>query len=471
MRKVLVFGCVAGFAGVYGDFFTRHGFELDIYSGVGGAGHKRTDAPILLVFSDGFGPAEEKGFAEALTLDRRLPVIYVAGGERLKGKGLKSAERKARYVLPSDFMKKDMLNALKGCSEVLLLREEVDRLAGDVRSKSDELSVVLEIGRVLTSSLELSKVLAKIMERIRGMVKAETWSVLLMDERNSDLVLEVVKGGLGDLRKKRIKLGEGIAGWAAEEMQARLVPDVTAEGHFRKNVDSVRGTATRSVMAVPIMSKDRLLGVMEMINKDGGAAGFSQADLQLVSRLVDQTAIAIERGEMYKRMADLVITDDLTKLFNMRYLDRTLEVEIERAMRYNLSCSLIFMDIDFFKKVNDSYGHLVGSKLLVEVSQLLLRGLRRVDIVARYGGDEFVLVLPQTDVDAAKAIAERLRRSMEKHIFMKSENLSLKLTASFGIASYPDHADTKEDLMRLADEAMYQVKYHTRNAVYVVGSK
>lgn len=470
MRKVLVFGPGAGFREAYEAFFSRRGFELEIYSGHGVREQTLRDAPVLLVFGEGYGRAEEKGFEHALSLDRRLPVIFVACEGAAKKGGLNKVAAKARYVLPSGFLKKDLDTALRGCNEVLTLREEVDRLTGDVRSKSDELSVVLEIGRVLTSSLELPKVLAKIMERIRTMVGAETWSVLLMDERNGDLVLEVVKGGLGDLRRKRVKLGEGVAGWAAEERAAKIVADVSREPRFKKNVDSVRGSVTRSVMAVPIMSKNGLLGVMEMINKAGGE-GFTQADLHLVSRLVDQTAIAIERGEMYKRMADLVITDDLTKLFNMRYLDRTLEVEIERAMRYNLSVSLIFMDIDFFKKVNDAYGHLIGSKLLVEVSQLLLRGLRRVDIVARYGGDEFVLVLPQTNVEAAKAIAERLRKSMEKHVFMKADNLSLRLTASFGIASYPDHADTKEELMRLADEAMYQVKYHTRNAVYVVGSR
>jgi diguanylate cyclase (GGDEF)-like protein len=126
------------------------------------------------------------------------------------------------------------------------------------------------------------------------------------------------------------------------------------------------------------------------------------------------------------------------------------------------------MDVDFFKRINDRYGHLIGSKVLVEMGQLLLRTLRTIDIVARYGGDEFVVVLPQTPPAAATQIAERMRKSIEQNTFLKKEGYALKLTASFGIASYPETAKSKEDLIRLADDAMYTVKHRTRNAVYAI---
>ena len=167
-------------------------------------------------------------------------------------------------------------------------------------------------------------------------------------------------------------------------------------------------------------------------------------------------------------MEELSITDDLTKLFNTRYLNRTLEIEITRANRHRTSLALIFMDVDHFKIINDNYGHLVGSKLLVEMGQLLLKSLRTVDIVARYGGDEFVIVLPQTPPNNAIQIAERIRKSVENNVFLKKEGYSLKLTASFGVASYPESANSKEELLRLADEAMYRVKYQTRNGVYAI---
>jgi diguanylate cyclase (GGDEF)-like protein len=126
------------------------------------------------------------------------------------------------------------------------------------------------------------------------------------------------------------------------------------------------------------------------------------------------------------------------------------------------------MDIDYFKHVNDRYGHIIGSKVLVEMGQLLLKSLRSVDIVARYGGDEFVIVLPQTLPASAVQIAERMRKAVEQNSFLKKEGYALKLTASFGVASYPESAKSKEDLIRLADDAMYRVKYQTRNAVYAI---
>ena len=167
-------------------------------------------------------------------------------------------------------------------------------------------------------------------------------------------------------------------------------------------------------------------------------------------------------------MEELALTDDLTKLFNTRYLNRTIEIEIQRSSRYNTSVSLIFMDIDYFKNINDQYGHLVGSKVLVEIGQILLKSLRSIDIVARYGGDEFVIVLPQTPPAAATQIAERMRKAVESNVFLKKEGYSLRMTASFGVASYPENAQSKDDLIRLADEAMYRVKYQTRNAVYAI---
>jgi diguanylate cyclase (GGDEF)-like protein len=126
------------------------------------------------------------------------------------------------------------------------------------------------------------------------------------------------------------------------------------------------------------------------------------------------------------------------------------------------------MDLDFFKYVNDNYGHLVGSKVLVETGQLLLNQLRRTDVVARYGGDEFVMVLPQTLPQSAKTIAERIRKRMERNVFLEKEGFNIKITASFGVASYPESAKSKEDLLRLADEAMYMVKHLNRNGVYAI---
>lgn len=354
-----------------------------------------------------------------------------------------------------------------------LLREhtqfsESNRLKKDVTAMQRELSFFKDVSIDLTSSLEFSEILRRIMDRVKAMIKAEAWSVLLVDQETGELVFEKTNTRkTKEMQKIRLKLGEGIAGWVAREGIPVVVPDVSKDERFMGKIDKAILFKTKSLICVPMTIKSRVLGVLEFVNKTTGGP-FTREDLDLLLRLVDLTAVAVERTSLYQKMTELALTDDLTKLFNSRYLNRTIEIEIQRSTRYKTSVSLIFMDIDYFKRINDQYGHLIGSKVLVEMGQLLLKSLRSVDIVARYGGDEFVIVLPQTTPNAAALIAERMRKSIDQNTFLKKEGYALKLTASFGVASYPESARSKEELIKIADEAMYKVKHQTRNAVYAI---
>jgi len=328
-----------------------------------------------------------------------------------------------------------------------------------------ELTVFHEIGKALTSTLDLTRVLETIMEQISTLFKPDTWSLLLLDSKTKELHFEIAVGTAAEkLKEVRLKLGEGVAGWVAQQGESLFVADANVDTRFSPRVDQITRMETRTIAAVPIKGREAVLGVIEIINTPR-ALKFGQEEMFMLQALGDYAAIAIENARHVQRIHELTITDDLTKLFNSRHLHNVLEAEIYRSSRYGYEFSLVFLDLDHFKMVNDTHGHLVGSKLLAQVGQLIKDHLRMIDFAFRYGGDEFVVLLPQTGKHASMNVARRLHRLIGDAIFMREEGLNLKITASFGLASFPSDARTKNELVRLADEAMYLVKNTVRDNI------
>jgi len=183
--------------------------------------------------------------------------------------------------------------------------------------------------------------------------------------------------------------------------------------------------------------------------------------------LSQHLALAWRNLGRFAEVEDLAYLDDHTRLFNMRYLELVLEREVKAALQTSTPFSLLFLDLDFFKNVNDVHGHLVGSRLLVEVGRILKSCVRDDDVVARYGGDEYVIMLRATDSGGALKVAERIRRTVETHRFLAAEGLTAQITTCVGVASFPEHATDKAALLDMADRAMYRGKRSTRNVVYV----
>ncbi|HEY5997248.1 MAG TPA: GGDEF domain-containing protein, partial [Candidatus Deferrimicrobiaceae bacterium] len=187
----------------------------------------------------------------------------------------------------------------------------------------------------------------------------------------------------------------------------------------------------------------------------------------LLEFLLRQARFAFLNSERTVQTQNLIYIDDLTKLYNNRYLNVVLDRELKRSERYRNFFSVLFMDLDFFKRINDSHGHLVGSRVLIEVGSVLRSCVRESDTVVRYGGDEFVVVLVETNADEAFLVAERMRKLIENKWFGQENGLNLHLTISIGIAAFPEHASTKQHLLNMADQAMYRGKESTRNVVYL----
>ncbi len=219
------------------------------------------------------------------------------------------------------------------------------------------------------------------------------------------------------------------------------------------------------LLIMPLQVQEDLLGVIRVPL----AAGQSCSEEAAAAARKYLIAVTQVLSNIYQltRSRDLALRDDLTKAFNRRFFESYLDEEIERSRRYGSTFSIIFLDLDDLKMVNNFYGHLTGSRTLQEVAKRILTAVRAIDKVVRFGGDEFCIILPQTDQDQAIAVANRVRKSMSALPFHVDQNVEISITASFGIAAYPAHAMTKEGLIRQADAAMYRVKSTTKNAVGV----
>jgi diguanylate cyclase (GGDEF)-like protein len=219
-----------------------------------------------------------------------------------------------------------------------------------------------------------------------------------------------------------------------------------------------------------IRSKSALQGLIVLFNNPG--APFPEnINYKNLNFLIDQSSLAFDNAARYTNARNLLYIDELTGLFNYRYLDIALERELRRADRYGSSLSVIFLDIDLFKAVNDQYGHLVGSKVLREVGSLLKKSVREVDTVIRYGGDEYTLILVETGIGGSAVVAERIRRSIENHRFVAYDGLDIRLTASLGYACFPDDTKSKVELLEMADRAMYGGKTSGKNTVYYLSPR
>lgn len=345
------------------------------------------------------------------------------------------------------------------------LMSDSDRVVDLLARRNAELASLLEIGKTLISSLELRDVLQEIMSQVERLLQPKTWSLLLLDETTGELRFEIAVSPVAtDLKGISLKVGEGIAGWVAQHGMPLLIPDVTKDERFASHVAEAVEYPVSSILCVPLKIRDRVLGVIELINSKGEHV-FEEGDLPLLGAVADFAAIAIDNARNYKRVSELVITDDLTGLYNARHFQEVLEYEIERARRYNSQVSVLFFDLDRFKSVNDTYGHLVGSRMISEIGRLVRQHIRSSDRGARYGGDEYIVVLPNTGKQGAIKVANNMLERFHSHDFKTDSGTIIAITASFGVATFPEDAADRDTLVRVADSAMYEAKEKGRDRV------
>ena len=343
-----------------------------------------------------------------------------------------------------------------------------DNVAGSAisgKAGNNELTSLIEIGKALTSCLEVHEILALLMKQVERLIRPKVWSLLLVDEPSGDLVFEIAVSPVAErLKEIRLKKGEGIAGWVALHGKPLLLADANKDERFAAHIDQKMSFTTNSIVCVPLVIKERVIGVIELINSYDELT-FNDADLAILSAIADFAAIALQNARNFDRINELVITDDLTGLYNSRYFGQLLEGEIERAMGSRTDLSLVFLDLDHLKEINDAHGHLVGSRMLSELGKLIRENIRSNDKAARFGGDEYAIILPQTTIEQAVVLANKLLALMRRSEFYSNDGIPIQLSASFGVAAIPRDAATGVELIRAADAAMYCAKQAGRGMV------
>ena len=340
--------------------------------------------------------------------------------------------------------------------------------ATDQDRQFPELNIFHDVAKALTSSLDLDTILQTIMEKLAAYFQPAAWSLLLLDEASKEFYYAAAVGEACEKANVlRLETGETLAEWVTRYGQPLVIADVNRDPRVQRSSKNDNFFADEcSVVCVPVRTGGKILGIIQLMGVDMLLYARNEVLLQT---LADYAAIAIENARAVQRIQELSITDDCTGLYNARHLFPVLSEEVHRSQRFGYEFSLLFLDLDHFKHINDQYGHLVGSKLLAQVGQTLRNNLRLVDSAFRYGGDEFVILLPQTSKEAALLVARRLTAVFHTSPWLSGATPDISLRASIGIAAYPMDAITPQAIVQFADEMMYQVKQAGRDNIAVAG--
>ena len=332
---------------------------------------------------------------------------------------------------------------------------DASRRYAEMRTAAHRLERLNSLTTAITSGADLAAVIEPFAQEMRGLFDFDRLACGFVNDGGDyvELVTHPADAtwGMGGVIPL---VGSGL-GHAILEGKPVLQRDILHSHRFIEDMRLLED-GIRSYVVLPLVARGKSLGVVALGSKR--AESYEAETMFRLQPLISHLALAFDNVHLMQRMRDLSITDEVTPLFNHRFFHQMLERELKFSDRYKSQVSIAFIDLDHFKPINDVHGHLRGSHALREVGFLLRTAVRETDYPARYGGDEFVIILPQTDGPAARILGEKFRELIEGHTFLQEEGINAKIGASIGIATYPEEVRTKPDMIRLADKRMYEDK-------------
>src|SRR3989339_454315 len=335
-------------------------------------------------------------------------------------------------------------------------------LEANLLNEKHKLELLLGLNEKVNSFKEMETLVNFVVDEISNILQAKRVSLMKFDDKKNELYI-IGSVGIEDeyFRSVRVRLGDPIVGIVAEERKPLLIKNIEYESKFQRAKKlSYMG---RSFIIVPILNDKKLIGAINVADKmpvHGREVSFDETDLKIVCAIGREVAVALENVELYKELNLLTVTDPLTHIYNYRKFSDSLEFEFKRLRRSKGTLCIMMMDVDKFKSYNDTYGHLEGDALLSGLGEILKSSLRETDVVCRYAGDEFCIVLPDSERSGAKKAAEKIKDTVESYPFKR------KVTISLGVAQYEPGIEQKE-LIRRADKALYESKHKGRNQVFL----
>jgi diguanylate cyclase (GGDEF)-like protein len=444
MEKILIVEDDAFFREIFSDILREDGYLVDTASSGNAALDMIAQNQYQLVVTD-MVLQDISGLdilSRAKQMDSDIEVIVVTGYGNMES-AIYALKNGARDYLIKPISHDEFKHVVK-------LSIEQRRLLNENQGLKDQIRL-FQTSQAIANCIDIDRIQLLVLEATIKETGATRAFTCLRDASREIFLMEVKGISLQDAEAVNSQLKE-VFNWEEEPLAEAL----------RLKVPLSSNATELDLLILPLAHKPPLQGVVVIMIEN---ISYEMINLSNLHFLMEQSALALDNAGRYSIAKDLLNIDELTGLYNYRYLEIALDREIKRAERFDLSMAVIFLDVDMLKVINDTYGHLIGSRVLKEVGAVLKKSVREVDIVIRYGGDEYTIILIETGRQGASIVAERIRKRIADHPFILDNNVKVDLTASLGFACFPEDTRSKLELLEMADRAMYHGKASGRNTV------